>query len=273
MPEAAVKCEVKDGGIGLITLNRPHAKNALNPEAVVLLTRAWERFAKDPSIRVVVITGAGDCFCSGADLGRLITLISGEREPEDEWDREIKKDPTITQKALLRTNIVQKPVICAVNGHAIAGGMELLQGTDIRVCSKDALFGLQEPKWGLFPVGGSTVRLPRQIPFAIAMEILLTAKLLDSKRALKYGLVNYVVEKDEVLPKALELAKMIVENGPTAVQAIWKSVRECLGLPERQGLDLELEIGMPVFQHPDAREGPKSFKEKRKPVWKGPSKL
>jgi len=221
----------------------------------------------------VILTGSGDCFCSGADLARLITLISGARGAEDEWDEELSKDPSIPNIALLRNNVLQKPVISAINGHAIAGGLELVQGTDIRVASKDAKFGLQEPKWGLFPVGGSTVRLPSQIPFAIAMEILLTANLIDAEKALKCGFLNYVVEKDKVMDKAMELARAIAANSPGAIQAIWKSTRECLGLPEQQGLDKELEIGMPVFAHPDAREGPKAFKEKRKPVWKPVSKL
>jgi len=199
--------------------------------------------------------------------------MSGARKAEDEWDEELSKDPELSQKALVRINILQKPLICALNGHAIAGGCELLQACDIRVASKEAKFGLQEPKWGLFPVSGSTVRLPSQIPFPIAMEILLTGNLFDAEKALKYGLVNYVVESNQVLPKALELAETIANNGPTAIQAIWKSAHECIGLPEKQALDKEMEIGLPVFAHPDAREGPRAFKEKRKPVWKTASKL
>jgi len=268
-----VLVDVVEEHIAVVTLNRPSAKNAISPEMAVKLTRAWQRLAKDPQIRVVILTGTGDCFCSGADLARLITLISGARKPEDEWDEELGKDPGISKKALLRNNILQKPVISAVNGHAIAGGMELLQGTDIRVCSKEAKFGLQEPKWGLFPSGGSTVRLPAQIPFAIAMEILLTGNLIDANRALQCGIVNYVVDKEKVMEKSLELARTVAGNAPSAIQAIWKSTRECLGLPEKDALDKELEISRPVFAHPNAKEGPRAFKEKRKPVWQTVSKL
>jgi len=251
----------------VITLNNPKTKNALNPEMLVRLARIYDDLKSDPNVRVIVLTGTGSCFCSGADLGRLITLMSGARKPEDEWDKAYMSDPTLGAKGSLREFDVGKPIVLAANGHAIAGGMELLQGTDIRVVAEDAKFGLQEPKWGLFPMGGSTVRLPRQIPMAIAMEILLTGGLFSAQRALQFGLVNYVLPKEQVLPKALEIAKQIAENGPVAVKAIKKSVRECIGLPELEAMKKEKELAIPVFAHPDAKEGPRAFLEKRKPVW------
>jgi enoyl-CoA hydratase len=186
--------------VALITLNRPEARNALSPEVVVRLAGAWERVRDDESIRAAVVTGAGDrSFCAGADLARLIPLITGARQPEDDWDHALMKDPALSDRALLRDFDPVKPVIAAVNGFAIAGGMEMLQGTDLRVASENARFGLQEVKWGLFPMSGSTVRLPRQIPYAAAMEILLTGDLIDARRAYELGLVNRVVPQAEVL--------------------------------------------------------------------------
>jgi len=266
----AVLFKLVTPNIALVTINRPEAKNALNPEVLVRLYRHWSEIDKNDAIRVVILTGTGDTFCSGADLGRLIPLLSGARGVEDEWDKIVNDDPTILTKAMFRdSSVLGKPVIAAINGSAIAGGLEIVQGTQLRVSWEGARFGLQEPKWGLFPIGGSTVRLPRQLPYAIAMEVLLTGNLFDAKKALQYGMVNYVVSnREDVIPKAIELAKAIADNSPHAVRAINKSVKECSGLPEKEAMDKENEVGMPVFAHPDAREGPRAFKEKRKPVWK-----
>ncbi|HYB12507.1 MAG TPA: crotonase/enoyl-CoA hydratase family protein [Myxococcota bacterium] len=258
------------GSVALITLNRPEARNAVNPELAVRLAGAWEEVKGDPEIRAAVVTGAGDkSFCAGADLARLIPLFTGARAPEDEWDEALRKDPSISERALLREFDPEKPIIAAVTGFCIAGGMELLQATDVRVAAEDSKFGLQEPKWGLFPISGSTVRLPRQIPYAVAMEILLTGDLIDAARAYDIGLVNRVVPRGEVLKTALAIAQSVAENGPIAVRAIRRSVRATLGLPEKDALALEREFGMPVFQTDDAREGPRAFKEKRKPRFTG----
>jgi enoyl-CoA hydratase len=266
---AVVETE-RRGAVLLVTLNRPDARNAVNPEVAVRLAGVWHDAAGDDSVRAIVITGAGDrAFCAGADLARLIPLMTGAREPEDEWDRALREDPSLADRALLREFDPGKPVIAAVNGFAIAGGMEMLQATDLRVAAEDAQFGLQEPKWGLFPVSGSTVRLPRQVPYAIAMEILLTGGLIDAARAYQIGLVNRVVPRVRVLDTALELASAIAENGPVAVRAIRASVRACLGRPEGEALALEREIGMPVFATRDAREGPRAFLEKRPPRFEG----
>jgi enoyl-CoA hydratase len=147
--------------------------------------------------------------------------------------------------------------------------MELLQGTDIRVSCPEAKFGVQEVKWAIFPAGGSTVRLPVQLPFAKAMELLLTGDLIDAAQAEAIGFLNYVVPADEVMGKALEIAEKIARNGPIAVKAIRKSARACLGLAERDALKLENEISGPVFQTEDAKEGPRAFMEKREPSYQG----
>lgn len=255
------------GHIALITLNRPDARNAINPEVAVRLADAWQRVKDDDGIRVAVLTGTGSAFCAGADLGQLIPMVSGARKPENEWDERVAKEPGITSRALLRNFDTEKPVIAAINGHAIAGGMEIVQGTDIRVSVPAAKFGVQEVKWAIFPAGGSTVRLPVQIPYAKAMELLLTGDLISADEALALGFLNYVT--DDALGKAMEIAEKIAANGPLAVKAIRASVKECLGKPEAEALKIESRISGPVFQTEDAKEGPKAFMEKRKPEYKG----
>ncbi len=255
------------GHIAVITLNRPDARNAINPEVAVRLADAWARVKEDPEVRVAVITGSGSAFCAGADLGQLIPMMSGARKPENEWDERVAADPGIAGRALLRNFDPEKPIISAINGHAIAGGMELVQGTDIRAAVPAAKLGVQEVKWAIFPAGGSTVRLPVQMPYAKAMELLLTGDLISAEEALALGFLNYVT--DDPLAKALEIAAKIAANGPLAVKAIRQSVKECLGQPERDALKIESRISGPVFQTEDAREGPRAFMEKRQPEYKG----
>lgn len=223
----------------------------------------------------MVLTGAGDkVFSAGADLKRLITLLTGARKAEDDWDTELQANMWMANNALLRNDkALDKPIICAINGTALAGGCELVQGTDIRILADHAQIGLSEAKRGLFPAGGSSVRLPRQVPYARAMEILLTAEPVSAQQALEMGFVNYVVPKEQVIPKALELAAKIASNGPVAVQEIRKAVKENLSIPDIAGaMQNETKHSNIVFAHPDAREGPLAFAQKRKPVW-GKSKL
>ncbi|MEM7543150.1 MAG: enoyl-CoA hydratase-related protein [Pseudomonadota bacterium] len=253
--------------IAVVTLNRPDARNAVNPEVAVRLAQAWRDIRDDDEVRVAIITGTGSAFCAGADLGQLIPLISGARQAENEWDEKVLAEPDIFECAFLRSFDAVKPVIAAINGHAIAGGMEVVQGTDIRVSVAAAKFGVQEVKWAIFPAGGSTVRLPHQLPHAKAMELLLTGDLITAEQALGYGFLNYIDE--DPLAKAREIAAKIAANGPLAVRAIRRSARECLGLPEQDALKLETEISAPVFKTEDAQEGPRAFMEKRAPVYKG----
>ena len=268
MSYKTIKLDISDA-IATLTFNRPDVLNALNPEVMVRLFDAFSEVEQNDEIRVAVITGTGDkAFCAGADLKRLIPLITGAREPEDEWDHALRNDPWKSEKAIRRFD-PEKPVIAAVNGFAIAGGMELLQTTDIRVAADHARFALQEPKWALFPAAGSTVRLPRQVPYCHAMEILLTGNMIDAERALQMGLINHVVPGPQVMATAMELAETIAANGPLAVQAIRKSVRACVGLPEKDALKIETELGMPIFATEDAREGPRAFAEKRPPNFQG----
>ena len=267
---AVVDYEVTDG-VAIVTLNRPEARNAMSPEVICRLYDAWEEVKNDDAVRVAILTGSGDkAFCAGADLGRLIPLMSKTREPEDEWDARVVADKDdLGNKASLRIHDVDKRFIAACNGHAIAGGMELVQGTDIRVAAEGAKFGVQEVKWALFPAGGSTVRLPTQLPYAFAMELLLTGQLIDAQRAHELGFINHVVPIDEVLPKAMEIAALIAANGPLAVRAIKRAARALLGVPEEEAMRMESRLSAPVFASQDAVEGPKAFLEKRAPKYEG----
>lgn len=269
MAEPALLYE-KDGGIATLTMNRPEVRNAINPEMLCRLADAWQDVSDDPSVRVAILTGAGDdAFCAGADLDRLVRMMQGLRPAENEFDERIKNDVGLIYKGLLRNFDVYKPIIAAVKGFCVAGGLEILNCTDIRIASDDAQFGLAEVKWSLFPMGGSTVRLPRQIPFPIAMEIMLTGERISAAEAHRIGLVNRVVPKSQVMAEARRYAQIINENGPLAVQAVKRSALASLGVPTQQALERELEIGIPVSMSEDAREGTKAFKEKRKPVFKG----
>jgi enoyl-CoA hydratase len=162
-----------------------------------------------------------------------------------------------------------KPLIAAVEGPAIAGGTEILQATDIRVAGESAKFGISEAKWSLYPMGGSAVRLVRQIPYTVACELLLTGRHITAAEAKEIGLIGYVVPDGQALTKALEIAEVISNNGPLAVQAILRSIRETEGLPENEAFEIDTQLGIKVFLSDDAKEGPLAFKEKRSPQFKG----
>jgi enoyl-CoA hydratase len=269
MSEPAVLYEKSDG-LAVVTMNRPEVRNALNPEMLCRLADAWQDINDDPAVRVAILTGAGDkAFCAGADLGKLIPMVQGLRPPENDFDERIKADYTVIYKGLLRSYQVTKPLIAAVRGFCVAGGTEILTCTDIRIAGDDARFGLAEVKWSLFPMGGSTVRLPRQISYCNAMEILLTGEQLSAERALQMGLINKVVAPDQVMHEAMRYADIMRANGPLAVQAVKRSVLEGAGLPPEQALEKEAELGIPVSMSEDCREGTRAFREKRKPVFKG----
>ncbi|MBW1989106.1 MAG: enoyl-CoA hydratase/isomerase family protein [Deltaproteobacteria bacterium] len=260
----------KRNRVAVVTLNRPEAHNAVDPETVIELSAAWKEIRKDRDIRCAILTGAGEkTFCSGADLGRLIPLVTGAREPETEADKKIKENPTLTFQAFLRGVSIDKPIVAAINGDAIAGGMEILYSTDIRVAAAGSRFGLQEVKWSIFPMMGSSVHLPRQVPHARAMEMLLTGELVSAEQMHAWGFLNQVVDREKVMEQAERYASILAKNGPLALAALKKAVRETIGMGLQKALEKEMEIAIPVFMSKDAREGPRAFKEKREPEYKG----
>lgn len=256
--------EDRQGPIMVLTLNRPAARNAISPEMACRLADAFERFAHDDDLRVLVLTGAGThAFCSGGDLALTLPLLTGARQPETEWDRRIIADRSIMDRSALRNFDIDKPMISAINGACLAGGMETMIATDLRIASVDAIFGLPEAKRGLIPFAGSLVRLPRQIPQALAMELLLTGDFIDAQRALSIGLVNRVVPTEEVLATAMQMAETIAANGPLAIRQIKRTVRRTFGASLEDGFRYEDEAYEIVIQSSDAREGPRAFMDKR----------
>ncbi|CAA0118916.1 Carnitinyl-CoA dehydratase [BD1-7 clade bacterium] len=257
----------KKGHVMLVTLNRPEAKNALSPQMLLGMYNAWRRLDEDPELRVAVLTGKGDTFCAGMDL-----KFGPEGGPDaDAFLEKMGEVPDIHWQSLLRHNQPMKPIILGVEGYALAGGTEILQGTDIRVAAEDAVFGVTECKRGLFPLGGSTIRLRRQIPYALAAEILLLGRHVSADEALQWGLINRVVPKGKALAEAVKIAEEIAnENAPLSVQAITRSLRENqFDQPEMEALANELKVGEPIFATKDSKEGMKAFKEKRTPNFVG----
>jgi enoyl-CoA hydratase len=260
-----------DEHIALITIDRPEARNSADMEHFKLLREAWERFDADENAWVAIVTGVEDTFFVGADLKKYIPEITKyQREIAEKGLTEIDgyrlDDGT---RAVLRGAKIWKPIIAAVNGFCTAGGMEMLGGADIRIACPEAKFAVMEPKRGLFAGGGTTVRLPRQIPFPLAMEFLLCADLIPADRAYEMGLLNAVVPREELMEAAYGYARRITANAPLAVQATKQSVWEGLGMNLREAYKNEAAISSMVFQTDDAKEGPKAFAEKRPPNWQG----
>jgi enoyl-CoA hydratase len=257
----------REGAILIVTLNRPEVRNCINCECMCRMFDAWQELNDNDELRVGILTGNGNTFCSGMDLKDL-KKVRGDEEWDD-WNKKALNTPDLAYTAWLKINRPKKPIILAAEGFARAGGTEILQGTDIRVAGESAMFGITEVQRGLFPLAGSTVRLQRQIPYAAAAELLLTGEDLPAQRAYELGLINHVVPDGQALAKAKEIAQRIADNGPLAVQGILATMRETATLPETEAFDIELGYGMPILVSEDGKEGPRAFLEKRKPVFKG----
>jgi enoyl-CoA hydratase len=240
----------------IVTMNRPEARNALSGPMMAIMREAWDRVDADPGIRVCVLTGAGGAFFAGADLKAMTSDHPGERLGD--------VDLSVIEP-LLKGRRLTKPLIAAVEGPAIAGGTEILQACDIRVAGESARFGVSEARWGLFPLGGSAVRLTRQIPYTIAADLLLTGRHIGAAEAASMGLIGHVVPDGQALARALEIAGTIAANGPVAVRGILAAMRETEGMAENDAFAVEAKIGAAVFASDDAHEGPRAFAQKRRP--------
>jgi enoyl-CoA hydratase/carnithine racemase len=253
----------KKDGVAVLTFNRPERKNALTPETMVRLADAWRDFKEDDSARVAILTGAGDTFTAGADLARLIPLLTRARKPEDDWDRRLMEDKTLFQTAVLRRFELYKPVISAINGAALAGGCEIILATDLRIACPEASLGLSEAKRGIVPGAGSLARLARQIPYCDAMRIMLLGDSIPAAECLRMGLINEIVPRAELMARAHELATKLAANGPLALRKIKEAVLRSSGRPLEEAFDIEDECARVVMRSEDAREGPRAFMEKR----------
>jgi len=246
----------KKDHVAVITIDRPSALNSLTADMLMGIEVAFKAFDDDPDLWVGILTASGEkAFSSGLDLKEAAPMLTGgDQLGFEDWTKRQFSD-------------VYKPVLCAVNGFCIAGGMEMLLGTDLRIASEHATFGLGEVKWGLVPLGGTHIRLPRQIPWAMAMQLLLTGKSIDAQRAYEIGLINAVVPADQLMETALDWAQKMCRNGPLAMRTAKEIAVRSLEL--ESGFVLEKALGQKVLNSEDAKEGPRAFAEKRPPEFKG----
>jgi enoyl-CoA hydratase len=265
LPMSTEHCTVeRDRHVVTLTMNRPEARNALSPDMLVGLADGFTYVDETPEIRCAILTGAGGTFSSGADLKAMGTPSADPHVRE-----RMASESNLHWKALLRDHRLKKPLVAAVEGYAVAGGTEMLQGTDVRVAAETAIFGVWEARRGLFPLGGSAVRLPRQIPYAQAMDILLSARPVTAHEALQIGLISRLAPEGHALSVARAVAEQIAACGPLSTQAILRAWRETEGMPDAEAMAHQDTIGWEVFGSEDAQEGPLAFKEKRAPKYKG----
>ena len=258
--QSPILYEKRDSRVAVVTINRPQALNALTREMYGTLAETWHEIMRDDEVSVVVLTGAGDrAFCAGADLKAMAQGDMAAGNPTQKNAPPLLEDWEID---------FWKPIVSAVNGYALGQGLSLVMATDVRVASETAIFGMSQIKWGIASGTGTQI-LPRMLPYAIGMELLLTGENISAQRAHEIGLVNYVVPPDQVMAKALEIAKTMAAYAPIALQtakeAAVKGLHFNLEDALRWGLKMEKLNGFTE----DAREGPRAFAEKRPPVWKG----
>ncbi|MBK8991003.1 MAG: crotonase/enoyl-CoA hydratase family protein [Gammaproteobacteria bacterium] len=242
-------------GILTITINRPAAKNAVNLAVATGIAAAIDRLDASPALRVGILTGAGSAFCSGMDLKAFLT---GEMPmlPGRGFGGLVEAPP-------------QKPLIAAIEGYALAGGLELMLACDLAVAGDNARFGIPEAKRGLVAAAGGLVRLPRMVPYRFALELALTGEMIPASRAYELGLLNRIVPAGEALEGALALARSIVANGPLAVATSKRVMRDSAGWSDAEIWPKQNAATAAIFDSEDAREGAAAFAEKRAPVWKG----
>jgi len=249
------------GHLAYITLSRPERRNAIDPLTSQELLQAFTAFKDDDELWVAIVTGAGDqAFSAGADLVAMAESFAGGGGGVP---------MNVPFAGITRGFECWKPMIAAINGYCLAGGLELALSCDVRIAAEHASFGLPEPKRAIIPAAGGTQRLPRAIPLAFAMELLLTGDRFDAETALRFGLVSRVVPADQLMATAEEIAAKILECGPLAVRAIKQAALQGRQMSLEDGLKLESQLARQVFRSEDAREGPTAFAQKRKPAYKG----
>jgi enoyl-CoA hydratase/carnithine racemase len=246
--------------VAYVTLNRPEVMNALHPPLTRELTAVWADFINDSEAWVAILTGAGDrAFCAGADLKYRV----------NQTDEQSLRHPGPGSRHIL--DHCYKPIIAAINGYAVGGGLELALHCDILVAADHAQLGLPEPRRGLLADEGGVIGLPRRLPYHLAMGLILTGRLIPAQEAYRIGLVNAVVPLNELMPTAERWAAEVLECGPLAIQAAKQIILETLDLPAEEATNriefLEAVRRLRVSQ--DYVEGPRAFAEKRKPIWQG----
>jgi enoyl-CoA hydratase len=254
MSEQAILTEERDG-ILIITINRPDARNAVNGDVANGMAEALDRLDAENGLRVGIVTGAGGYFSAGMDLKAFV-----QGQSPYAGDRGFAG---ITQRSSA------KPLIAAVEGFALAGGFEIALSCDLIVASSEARFGIPEVKRSLVAAAGALLRLPKRIPYHLAMELALTGEPISAQRAGELGIVNRLAEPGNALDTALELAQQIVKNAPLALIASKEIIEKAVDWTEAEGWAKQGEISGPVFTSDDAREGATAFAEKREPVWQG----
>src|SRR3954451_20478717 len=253
--EGAILTEDRDGGILVITINRPDARNSVNGDVASGMAEALDRLDSEDDLRVGIVTGAGGYFSAGMDLKAFMqgqTPYVGDRGFAG-----------IAQRSS------RKPLIAAVEGFALAGGFEIALSCDLIVASREARFGIPEVKRSLVAAAGALLRLPKRIPYHLAMELALTGEPIGAERAAEIGIVNRLAEPGTALDTAIELANQIVKNAPLALIASKAIVQKTIDWTEEEGWAKQGEVSGPVFTSEDAREGATAFAEKREPVWRG----
>ena len=256
--------------IGIISLNRPKALNALDPPSIQLFQKALIKFRDDPDLWVAILTGTGDRgFCTGADLKKTLpptdSFAYAYFLPEKE---SIEKGMYIRGLDITKLNI-EKPIIAAINGHAVGGGLEIALTCDMRIASQNATFGLVEVKVGSIPALGGIQRLIRGVPMAVAMRMLLAGERIDAEEAYRIGLISDVYPLDHLVPEAFKLAERVCENGPLAVRAVKCLTQWGLNMPLNQAIDVEQLMWGVLRDTKDRIEGRIAFEQKRKPQYKG----
>ncbi|GAA5088999.1 MULTISPECIES: crotonase/enoyl-CoA hydratase family protein [Paenalcaligenes] len=246
----------KQGQVLIITLNRPEARNAINYDTAVQLAAALDELDANPDVVVGILTGANQTFCSGMDLKAFAK--DGQRPyVGDRGFAGICEKPP------------RKPLIAAIEGYALAGGLEIAMSCDMIIAAETAKFGVPETKRGIVPGSGGLLRLPARVPYVVAMELVLTGDMFSAEQAAQWGLINRVVPEGQALQGALDLAARIQENGPLAVQTAKQVIAESRDWSQAHMFDLQRPRIAHVFTSADAKEGATAFAEKRKPVWQG----